>query len=397
MMSRSDEPPTTVEQALDAGSDLLLESAPTCVVVPDATRPLDYPSAIRPLVERIATSSPIDIVVATGLHRPMTTDELRPLGEAVGDYDVDIIQHDATGPDLVDFGAADKLPDAAPDIPVALNRRVVDAERIICVGTVEPHQYAGFSGGIKAVAIGCAGRRTIAAMHGLSFLRDDATTLGRIADNPFQQSLWQIGAALDDREVLGLQVVPDTEAEVAAVTFGAIDEAYREACDVAQNLYFEDFDTPVDWMHLPVPEVKASNFYQASRAATYAGLIDRPAISAGGPIIVEAACPEGIGTGSGERACAAAMKRGRDVLLQELAGEKTPPETCGGQQRAYVLAKARKRHPIALVGAPPIDELEPMDIEQFDTIREAMSVWDLDDGKGRRIDDVFHRVPRLGG
>ncbi len=379
---------------LHANQELRHRPATTCVVVPDATRPLPVEAALRPLLEHLTDGgSQTSILVGLGLHRPMTDAELEPLRRAADGLNVEIAQHDAYGADCVELGSAHGLqPSAPPNLPITLNRRVIDAERLICVGTVEPHQYAGFSGGIKAVAIGCAGEPTISAMHGLHLLRDPNTRLGNIDDNPFQQSLWRIADGLSD--VLGLQVVPAAGGGAVETFFGPIGDAFRDACELAQSIYFEDVDASLDWLHLPVPAVKASNFYQASRAATYAALVDGAAIRKGGAIIIEASCPEGMGRGSGERACAEAMLRGKEQLLAELNDPQTV-ETRGGQQRAYVLARACERNRIALVGAPPIDELAPMGVEQFDTVEEAKLAMGLNDGNGRRIDDVFHRIPRL--
>ena len=397
-MNNSDQEKATedrVAAVLNARSELLAEPFSTCVVVPDATRPISYEQTVGPLVSQLAEAgSSVEIVVGMGLHRPMTPQELQPLREAIGDRNVEIFQHDASGEALVELGDAGELPETAPErIPVALNRRVVEAQRVVCVGVVEPHQYAGFSGGIKAVSIGCASRETISAMHGLSFLRDQRTTLGRVEDNPFQQALWRIGAALEN--VLGLQIIPGQGGGVSQVIFDEVDPAFETACRRARAQFFEPIgDGPVDWVHLPVPEVKASNFYQASRAATYVALVDQPAVRESGVIIVEARCPEGVGVGRGERRCAEAMQRGVDALLEELESSRDV-ETTGGQQRAYVLAKTCNRNRVVLVGAPPIEALRSMGIEQFAAVDEVFDRYELDPEAGLRIDDVFHRVPYL--
>ena len=137
-------------------------------------------------------------------------------------------------------------------------------------------------------------------------------------------------------------------------------------------------------MLLRVPPSKAVNFYQASRAATYVALAEHPAICAGGTVFVEATCPEGIGLGSGELACARAMRRGRDELLRDLRSD-APPHTSGGEQRAYVLAMALELVDIVLVGAPSIPELRDIGVTQ----RDAAPATDL------VVDDPFHALPIL--
>lgn len=359
-----------------------------CVIVPDATRPIAHRAVLEELFDSLYDRvDRIDVVVALGLHRPMNDRELRGVEDVCEHFGIDLTQHDARGGELVELELHGPLPSSAPDVlEPAVNRRVVDADAVICVGTVEPHQYAGFSGGIKAISIGCGSAETISAMHGLSLLRHSATALGSIDDNPFQQTLWSIAGELDD--IWGLQIVPGER----AVFFDRIRPAFQSACEVASEAFFRPVDDSVRWLHLPVPAEKATNFYQASRAATYVAVVDRPAVEPGGVILVEAECPEGIGTGSGERACAEAMGRGRNALLDELRGG-AEIEIRGGQQRAYVLAKALDRNEIAVVGAEPMVELESMGIEQFDAVDEAVAYYGLEHDPGLRVDDVFRGVP----
>ena len=389
-----------VEASAQQGLQGIGDGSSVCVVVPDATRPLDFSDVLSPLIEQLtAVASNIEIVVGLGLHRPMTSDESAPIRQLADDFDIAWSQHNANADDLVDFGLLDDadslLPETAPDeLPVVLNRSVVDADCVVCVGTVEPHQYAGYSGGVKAVSIGCAGASTIGAMHGLSLLRSPDTTLGCVDDNPFRACLDGIGEFAGP--MWGLQLVPAADGGVVDVWCGALETAFRRAVERASEQFFQTVDdAPLDWCYLPVSSPKDSNFYQASRAATYVALVDRPAIADGGLIIVDANCPEKMGGGAGERACAEAMARGRDVLLEELTGSQSV-ETRGGQQRAYVLARALKRNRIVLVGAPPIEALAPMGIEQLETVDAVFRRFDLDVGAGRRIDDVFHRIPQAG-
>ena len=73
-------------------------------------------------------------------------------------------------------------------------RRVAEAALVIAVGVVEPHLYAGFSGGVKAVAIGCAGEATIAWTHRPAFISRPGVVLGRLDGNPFQETLREVAA-----------------------------------------------------------------------------------------------------------------------------------------------------------------------------------------------------------
>ncbi|MFP4598719.1 MAG: lactate racemase domain-containing protein [Persicimonas sp.] len=384
-----------ISKAINEGFDASdFRGHSVAIAVPDLTRPIDYERVLPPLLARLDEAGcDVTIVVALGLHRPLSDAEIAPLVALAGRFGARVVQHDARADDLVEFDA-DVGADRAgwPTLPARFCREIAEADRVICVGVVEPHQYAGFSGGAKTVAIGCGSRATVSAMHGLEFLRDARTALGNTDDNPFQQALWELVRPLGP--MWGLMAVPDGPDSAHAVRFGRLEEAFSACVEVSAEVFFEQVDQPYDWLHLPVEGPKAVNFYQASRAATYVALVDRPAIREGGLLVLEAACPEGIGQGSGERACAEAMLRGREALLAELAGDREV-STKGGQQRAYVLARALHWCDVALVGAVPMAELEAMGIEQFESIDEALDAY-APGGRGRLVSDVFHGVPRTG-
>lgn len=367
--------------------------ADVTVVVPDLTRPIDYAAHVGPLLDRLADAgAAVTVLAGIGLHRSMTQDEIAPLRECVDDVGGELLQHEASADDLVelDSDVSEGRP-GWPTLPASFHPAVVAADAIVSVGTVEPHQYAGFSGGPKGVGIGCASERTIGAMHGLEFLRREGTRLGAVEENPFHAAIWRLVDPLPP--IYGLQIVPPSGPASEQCAFGPIDDAFERAVEVAKSRFFRTLDGPQEWLHLPVSEGKASNFYQASRAATYAALAERSALADGATIVVEAACPEGMGTGAGERACAEALARGPDALLEELESDREI-ETRGGEQRAYVIAKSLARCDIALVGAPIIEVLDDAGIPQYESFDDA--IRDLRfEGAGRTIEDVFHAVPQL--
>lgn len=370
-----------VERALQGAT---LPTGRVTVAVPDATRPLDLELILPPLLERLP--SPVTLYVALGLHRPMTPHELLGLHRVARMYGAHVEDH-----------ASDACLEVSPDVglfpggklPAWFGRAVVEADALVCVGLVEPHQYAGFSGGVKTVSIGCAGAETISAMHGLAYLRDPRTTLGVVEGNPFREALGRLAAPL--APMYALQVVPTP---VPQVFWGAVDDAFSRAVEVASEGLFEEHTRTYPWVHVPVPAAKATNVYQASRAATYVSLVEGSVVEPGGWILVEATCEEAMGQGSGEVACARALARGADALLAELYGSGTRALR-GGEQRAYVIAKALERHRIAWIGAPAIPELSSLGVPQFATLAEAVSGLGLGATHGITLSDVFHAVPRM--
>ena len=366
----------------------------TTVVFPDMTRPLDAEAVLDPALAAMkAVGADCRVLVALGLHRPMTDAELGPLRAVCERHSVALEQHDPHGP-LTTLEDDIRTPEAkragVAVLPARFHRSVTEAEAVLCVGIVEPHQYAGFSGGVKGVAIGCASAETISAMHGLAFLRSPDARIGRIQDNPFQGALWRL--VRDLPPIRGLMVVPPVGRETWTAFAGPVQAVFQQAVRLASDRLFQQVEAPRPWMHVVVPPVKAQNFYQASRAATYVALVPNAAIEPGGWVVLEAACPEGLGTGTGERAFAEALARGPEALR---ATYQTGNETVsGGAQRAFVLLQALDRIKLAVIGAPPLPALAPYGVRQFDDLAQARAALGL---KGRvpKLDNVFHAVPVL--
>ena len=371
-------------------------------VIPDATRALPLEAMLQAALKPLAAAASITVLVGLGLHRPMSEQELEPVRALCERYGATLRQHDAGDSSaLVSLGGELALYPEAPErgaIPVSLHEQVVGAELLICLGVVEPHQYAGFSGGAKAFAIGCAGRDTIGAMHGLTYLRDERATLGAVNANPFRGALDRIASRLS-APLYALQYVPPgASQEPAEWLFGELSEVFERACALARARFFRPLDQRLEAVHLRVTGPKSANAYQASRAASYVALVDRPALAPGGAIVLEAKCPEGMGQGSGEIAFAEALGRGVEVLTEELRGERCAPQGAlsGGVQRAYVMAKVLERHPLIWIGAAPMPALQGVGVLFYATLEHALTAHpELRGRLGSPLDDVFHAVPYL--
>ena len=367
----------------------------TTIVFPDHTRPLDAEAVLDPALAALkAVGSECTVLIALGLHRAMNEAELAPIREVTNKHGVSLIQHDAAGSALTTVEEDVRTPEArragVARLPARFHRAVVDAEAVLTIGLVEPHQYAGFSGGPKGIAIGCAAAETIGSLHGLAFLRSPEVRIGRVLDNPFQGALWRL--VRDLPPIRGLMIVPPVGRDTWIAFAGPLQKAFNTAVDVAAERLFQVVDAPRPWMHVVVPEAKASSFYQASRAATYVALVPNAAIAPGGWVVLEAPCPEGLGQGAGELAFTEALGRGPDALRKALAAGTEP--VAGGAQRAFVLVQALDRIKLALVGAPDLPALTPFGIRQFADLASARAALGL---KGRvpKQDNVFHAVPVL--
>ncbi len=280
------------------------------------------------------------MLVGLGLHRPTSPAERATLAKSV---DWPILDHDLD--DVVDLDQVD-------GVPLQVTRRVAEAERVLTVGVVELHQYAGFSGGHKGVVVGCGGRDTLAALHRRDLVCDPRVEVGRLSQNPFRDAIDALGERLGTVES-ALQALPD-----GRWVAGPPIAAHRAAAE-AQDVW-----TPVskdyDSVLLRVPTAKAANAYQASRAATYLGLSPAPPLRPGAHLVVDAACPEGVGRGAGEQAFAALLGSTRPPWGQLLSGSAARG---AGLQRAWMLARLARRFRLTFAGCQTAAELRSFGLD----------------------------------
>lgn len=338
--------PTDLARAAVARASGEGRPATAVVVVTDATRECPDDRFLPPLLAAVEAggigSAATTILVATGLHRASTADEKRRMlgGDVVERYRV--VDHDALdGPGLVDLGRT------MGGVPIVTSRLALEADLILATGVVEPHQYAGFSGGSKIVAIGVAGEPTIASTHGLAMLDEPGVRLGRLDGNPFHEAVAEIGRRVGLAFVV--DVVLDPDGRPIAVAAGDPEAVLRHLAAVAGGAYAARVARPADVVVAGVGAPKDANLYQATRAVTYLHYAPVPAVRRGGVYLLPATLPEGAGAGLAERRFADAMRGATDPagLVARLRRDGTRP----GEQRAYLVASVLRDASIVVVGA----------------------------------------------
>jgi nickel-dependent lactate racemase len=332
-------------EAIDARPD-----ATAVIAVTDLTRACPDDVLVPPLLDELnAGGMPderITVIVAVGLHRATTDAEKREKLGGVVDR-VRVVDSNGRDPDaLVDLG-----PIPPYGVPGSTQRIIKDADLVIATGIVEPHQYAGYSGGRKTVAIGCCGEPVITATHGMRFLEDPGVRLAKIEGNPFHETITEIARRAGLR--FCLNVVTDDRERVVAVAAGAPDDVLRDLVDVASRLYTRPIAKQYDIVIAGVGKPKDVNLYQASRAATYLRFAPTPVAREGGAIIIAAQLDEGAGEGAGEQRFFAALERA------ESPGEVVDAARRhfeGGEQRAVMVALTLQ-HCLVIVAASEAPEI----------------------------------------
>ena len=203
-----------IREALDSpvGSRPLRELAGpgmrACIVFTDVTRASPDHLLVPPLLGELESAGvrdeDITLLCGTGMHRASTRDEkIAKLGaDVVRRYRV--LDNEPQNPAaLADLGVT------AGGVPVQVHRAAVEADLLIATGIVEPHQYAGYSGGRKTFAVGAAGEALIAHTHGPAFADHPGTRLGRIEGNPFHDAVTEAARRAGLRFILNVVLDDD--------------------------------------------------------------------------------------------------------------------------------------------------------------------------------------------
>jgi nickel-dependent lactate racemase len=342
--------------------DLASSTTRVCLIFTDATRacPDDVlvPAILRELDRAGVPADHITLLCATGLHRPSTREEkIARLGPDVVEH-YRVIDHDpfscvilsraaAKDPDVeADKVQQDELPRHAQQ-DIFVNALLLDSDLIIATGVVEPHQYAGYSGGGKAVVIGCGSEETIGLTHGPQFLDQPGVRLGQIEGNPFQRFVRDTAQVIGVRFVVN--IVLDGPGRAIAVQAGDPIAAHDALIAVARSVYEVPIAHDYDVVIAQVDAPKDVNLYQASRAVTTIALSATPPLKPGGAIVLAARCPEGAGQGRGEQRFFAALSQASDLstLLADFRRNGCRP----GEQRTYLLAQVLLHTEVIVAGS----------------------------------------------
>lgn len=313
-----------------------------CIVVTDITRDCPEKQILPTILETIEHEidrKKITILVACGMHREMTYEEKV---EKYGKHIVDsyrIIDHNGKDQkNLVSMGVTKN------GTPIRLSKIACDSELLVSTGVVEPHQYGGYSGGYKTVAIGVASDKTISHTHSRKMLENPKIRPGTLEENPFREDIIEIGrkAGLD----FIVNVVFGKEKEILEIKAGDPLETHnaliKEAKDCYEIIVEKSFDAAICGVGFP----KDTNLYQTSRAASYLFYTPKPVIKNGGYIIIPAICQEGAGHGIGEQRFFSLLK---DKTIEEILSTKK--EFKAGEQRAFLMANVLKTCKIIIVGS----------------------------------------------
>ena len=314
--------------------ELAADKKSVTVITSDHTRPVPSHITLPLLLERLRLGNPaiaVKILVATGCHRPTTPEELRAkFGAAVVSREAFVL-HDCT--DQASLRELGVLPSGGE---LWLNRHALDTDLLIAEGFIEPHFFAGFSGGRKSVLPGIAGRQTVLANHCAQFISDPHSRAGNLENNPLHRDM--LFAAQQARLAFILNVTINPDKSIRAAYAGHPEAAHAEGC--------RQLARTVTVPRVPAEIVITSNggypldqnLYQAVKGMTAA----EACCCEGGTIIMVAGCCDGAGGEHFYRALSE-MESPQALLenIRRVPQMETPPDQWEYQILARILAKHR--------------------------------------------------------
>ncbi|MEP6662635.1 MAG: nickel-dependent lactate racemase [Verrucomicrobiota bacterium] len=261
-----------------------------CIVFTDITRATPNERIIPWLLEHLShvPHEQITLLNSTGTHRPNTTTELEKMltPEVVANYRV--LNHECEKEeDLVQFGAT------RDGTPALLNRHLVNADVRIITGFIEPHFFAGFSGGIKGIMPGCAGLKTVMSNHGAKNIGHPKSTFGVTDGNILWEELRDI--ALRVGPAFLLNVTLNETRQITGVFAGDILQAHKTGFEFVRQSAMQKVDAPFEIVVTTNSGYPLDmNLYQGVKGMSAGARI----LKEGGLLILACECQEGVPTNS---------------------------------------------------------------------------------------------------
>lgn len=334
-------------------SDLVKGKQNIVIITSDITRPMPSHIVLPVLIEELERvgirREQITIVFALGSHRRHTEEEKKRL-VGCGIYQ-SIRCMDSSETDFLHMGTT------AMGTPVDICRTVAEADFRICLGNIEYHYFAGYSGGAKAIMPGVSTRAAIQANH--SHMIEKDAHAGKLTGNPIRMDLEE---ALDFCPVdFIVNVVLDEHKKIIHAVCGDIIKAHRKGCRFLDSLYRKEIKKLADIVIVSQGGApKDLNLYQTQKALDNAKHAVRP----GGIIILVGACQEGLG----ER-----------VFEQWMTSCQSPADLISrvqtdfqlGGHKAAAIAMVLKTARIFLVSQMPEDFVKSIHLEPFPSVQAA--------------------------
>ncbi len=319
----------SLDDFLGGGEDIVF-------IVNDGTRPTPTAKVLDALSKRMDLRK-ARYLIATGNHRDMTQEEYDfVFGSHYQELKDRIISHNAKKSECVYLG------DSKNGTPMEVNKIAVDSDRLVIITSVEPHYFAGYTGGRKSFLPGVASFRTIEANHRLA-MKPEAQALA-LEGNPVHEDMIDALEQVKGKKIFSIQIVMDRHQDIYKCASGDLFKAFDRAVGWAEEVFCVPIPEKADLVISVAPYPMDVDLYQSQKALDNG----KWALKEGGKIVMVSKCREGIG---------------HETFLQQLSSSKDPKVVLENLYKEYKLGyhKAAKMAEIA-------------------TWADIWAVTDLDDG-----------------
>ena len=307
------------------------------IAINDKTRPVPHQHLLPPVLGGMRHAGVADddvlFIIATGTHPTMPPAEYESIlpPDILERYQV--ICHDAH-----DESRLRHLGQTSRGTPVFINRDFLAADYRIVIGNIEPHQFQGFSGGVKSAAIGLAGARTINHNHAMMMAPE--ARLGAYETNPARQDVEEIGRMIGID--FAVNAILNSQKRIVSALAGNPFAVMAAGIPRARALYQAPVSQPFDLAIVsPGGHPKDINVYQSQKGMAHAAAVTKP----GGALILCAACPEGSGNRDYENWIMEPGMRTHDAVFDRFAREGFQV----GRHKAYQVSRDAARMRTTLV------------------------------------------------
>lgn len=351
-------------------SELAVGKNRCTIIISDHTRPVPSRDILPPMLRQLRQGNPdiaITLLVATGFHRLTTKEELTAkLGEEIAGTET-IVVHDAFDPGRnVQIGV---LPSGAP---LVIDRAAVETDLLVSEGFIEPHFFAGFSGGRKSVLPGVCDKTTVLGNHCGEFIASPYARTGILEDNPLHTDM--VAAAKMAKLAFIVNVVVDEEKKTVAAFAGDFQKAHeagtrflRQYCEVqavpGDIVVTSNGGAPLD-----------QNIYQSVK-----GLTAAEASAKEGAVLIMCAY---LADGTGGEGFYQSLKTCESPAAHFAQCAATPQDqTIPDQWESQILARILMKHRIIFVSRPEMAQtLREMKLDYAPNLPTALSMARKDKG-----------------
>ncbi len=253
------------------------------IIVNDYTRPTPT-SEILSLIDEYFLNKEVYFLVALGSHRkPDEKENIRIFGNYYEKYKEKIFYHDCK-----EKGELIYLGKTSFNTPIYLNKLISKVDKILTINSIEPHYFAGYTGGRKTFLPGIAGYETISANHLLSL--DKRASLLSLKDNPVSLDMTEVAERVE-KPIFSIQVIVDQNKEIYSLCFGNLFSSFEEGVKLAEKVFCIPIKEKYDLVVALIQPPYDVNFYQAQKGLENAKM----ALKEKGIIILVSNCEKGIG------------------------------------------------------------------------------------------------------